>query len=137
MRIIAHTINLTIFWRPKMTTNNFLVNVLNATENNQIISLVESKYNMHLSQYVRKVISVFPEGVFFDDTHFCRKLSLSEILSAESDLHVCFSQLGFLPLFDKGENDFIVFESSSNAFSLFNICDELIFKTSNNLSDLF
>ena len=79
------------------------------------------------------IISVCDKTLFIDGT---RLLTYNEILGAEEDLGVNFIQLHLLPLFDCGENDFIVYNISKNRWSLFNIIDECVFKETKTLEEL-
>ena len=97
------------------------------------ISVVEETYEGKFADIVNKIISTCDKTLFIDST---RLLTYNEILNAEEDLGVNFIQLQLLPLFDCGDNDFIVYHISKKCWSLFNIIDECVFKETNTLEEL-
>ncbi len=86
-------------------------------------------YGGVVSDKVLALCETVPEGIFFDGT-FCRKLSTSEILNAKEMLHVDFPAAGILPVFDCGDNDFIVYRLTDKKWVKFNIVDETSFSES-------
>lgn len=98
------------------------------------IKSVENRYTEIKSKLVMQIVSCAEETNFFDDD--IRSLSFNEIIEAENDLHVDFKSKGLLPLFDCGENDFIVYHLCDNSWSKFNITDEIIFNKRPSLMEL-
>jgi hypothetical protein len=64
-----------------------------------------------------------PNPEYGDGTHFQRRLGHKDILSAEKDMNVPFSKLGLLPVFDKGDNNFVVYDFRNKKWKMFNIAD--------------
>lgn len=103
--------------------------------NTEAIKRVEDKYNLSLPDMVKCIIS-FSQGVVFFDNGY-RTLSLDEIVNADKEIHVNFTEKQIIPLFDCGENDFIVYNYASLEWSKFNIIEECAFKSRKTISDLF
>lgn len=104
------------------------------TEDILKISSVENIYGKINSELVKKIISSSDQTKFFDNN--IRSLSFEEIIEAEKDLHTDFTKKHLLPLFDLGDNDFIVYQLSSNTWADFNITDEIMFNTTTLLNNL-
>jgi hypothetical protein len=95
---------------------------------------LEAMYKVQLPEVVRRVVSLIEsKAVFYDDRDILRSLSDCEILTASEDLSMDFVGKSLLPLFDIGDNDFIVFDLSENCWYLFNIADEVKFKRSEDI----
>ncbi len=108
-----------------MTKKEYLVQVTEREIEQEKVSEVEKLYKAKLPDTVQKIVSYAGKSIFFDDG--VRTLSYDEIVDAEKDLHVNFSENGIIPLFDNGENDFIVYHLHDQVWSMFNIIDESIF----------
>ena len=102
--------------------------------NANIAYKVETAYICIIPDYVKKIISIDDNSVFYDDRGFLRKLSTSEILNATEQLHIDFIGISLLPIFDIGDNDFIVYDLKERCWYLFNIVDEIKFKKAANLT---
>ena len=61
------------------------------------------------------------------------KTYITEIINATADLEVDFVAHALLPIFDIGDNDFVVFDFSENCWCLFNIVDEIKFRKTKDL----
>ncbi|WP_297870034.1 hypothetical protein [uncultured Oscillibacter sp.] len=118
-----------------MTRKEYLVKLESVSINNDVVHCVEAMCGLTLPTMVKQMLSFSKESVFFDDEF--RTLSLAEILDAQADLHVDFKDLGLIPVVDCGENDFIVYHTSDDSWSKYNIVDETIFKKRPQLKDLF
>jgi len=118
-----------------MTGKEFILQLKNQSENKDVIKEIEAKYGMQLPMIVKKIISYSQESIFFENGW--RTLSTKEVLEASEDLHVDFSTLKILPLFDTGDNDFIVYRFESDTWAKFNIIDECFFKNKNLLEYYF
>lgn len=116
-----------------MNKQEFLKSLEDIKLNAKRISVVEETYEGKFADIVNKIISTCDKTLFIDST---RLLTYNEILDAEEDLGVNFIQLQLLPLFDCGDNDFIVYHISKKCWSLFNIIDECVFKETNTLEEL-
>lgn len=119
-----------------MTKAEYLSVAMKRAVDSEKVKTVKSVYGDVKNQAVRKLISQADETVFLDGDW--RALSYSEILDAETDLHVSFSAQSLLPLFDCGDNDFVVYHLTEDNWSKFNIVDETVFsKGCAKLEDLF
>ncbi|MCR5049280.1 MAG: hypothetical protein K6A37_10040 [Saccharofermentans sp.] len=117
-----------------MGVEEFISSIEKITINSELSSKVEEEYHAELSEYVRKILSFDANGYFFGDNK--RILSINEILTADDELHVNFKQLKLVPIFDTGDNDFIVYSYEDDIWKLFNIVDRIEFHQSPNLSEL-
>lgn len=97
--------------------------------------LVEALYNTKLPELIKRIVSNSNDDPIFLENEI-RVLSLPEIIHAESELHVDFKEKGIIPLFDCGNNDFIVYHFKEKIWSKFNIIDEISFKKEENLNEL-
>ncbi len=103
---------------------------------NDVISKINGCYGCEIPDTVAKIVSFTTEGLFFETDSIIKLLSLSEILEASSDLHVDFLEYKCIPLFDTGENDFIVYQFNQSKWAKMNIVDKTIFKQRDNLFEL-
>lgn len=109
--------------------------IINGNIDMSKVRMVEDLYKKEIdNKLVMRIISSSEETKFFDDN--IRSLSFNEIIEAENDLHVDFKSKGLLPLFDCGDNDFIVYHLYDKTWSKFNITDNTIFKRSISLIDI-
>lgn len=117
-----------------MNRKEYLNEISKCSINAAVVSKVEKVYGFSLPTEIKQVVSYSEESIFFDDKY--RTLSISEIIDADSDLHVDFTKRGMIPIIDCGENDFIIFSFESDIWFKFNIVDESIFKKRHSLSEL-
>lgn len=87
---------------------------------------IEIKYQSKIPKKILGLCYNFPKGTFFDGD-FCRKISLKEILEPIEYFNVDFPKHRLIPVFDCGDNDFIVYRISDGKWLKFNIVDELSF----------
>ena len=119
-----------------MTGIEYLLKVSNVEKiDTGMVGVIQKKYGQELPEIVKKIVSYGKDTVFLEND--LRVLSASEIIQAEEDLHVNFSEKQFLPVADCGENNFIVYHFADNSWSKFNINDESVFKTRKTLDELF
>lgn len=116
-----------------MNKQEYLQTLDNIEIDINMVSTVEKIYEGQISDIAKRIISNSKSTIFIDET---RLLSYNEILDAEEDLGVNFIQKQLLPLFDCGDNDFIVYHISNGKWSLFNIIDECVFKNASSFEEL-
>lgn len=116
-----------------MNKQDFLNSLNNIQVNNKKVSMVEETYEGKFSNVVNSILSSCDKPLFIDDT---RLLTYNEILDADEDLGTNFIQQQLLPLFDCGDNDFIVYHITKESWSLYNIIDECVFKNVKSLDEL-
>lgn len=117
-----------------MNKKEYLKKILTLEIDEKKVSLIEQQYSTSFPKIVKLIITNSDETVIFEDDS--RALSFSEMVDAEKDLHVDFKLKGIIPLFDCGDNDFIVFHYNNKKWSKFNIIDEISFKEKNTLEEL-
>jgi len=119
-----------------MNLKKILSNLNDIVINGNFVQDVERLYKAELPESVKKILSLNRETNFYEDKPLLRGLSQSEILNADDDLSVGFQGMRLLPMFDIGDNDFIVYSVSENRWCQFNIVDEIAFKDAEELSEL-
>jgi len=117
-----------------MSIEEFINEIDGVLIDSTLISEVEKPYEIKLPDYIGKILSFDKNGISFGDNK--RLLSLSEVINAVEDLHVDFIQMRKIPLFDTGDNDFIVYSFEDGVWELFNIVDKCVFHQSSNLEEL-
>ena len=103
----------------------------------QFIDKLEETYGAKISKYVKKLLSSSPEGIFFECDDILRALSHKEIFDASEELSVDFVGLQLIPIFDTGDNDYIVFDIVNDNWCKFNIVDSVKFKQKSLLNEFF
>lgn len=98
------------------------------------VEKIQEVYKTELPDDLKRIISTSEETIFLDEEG--RILSFSEIVDAETDLHVDFKNKGIIPIVDCGENDFIVYHFNDDFWSRFNIIDETVFKKKDSLVEV-
>ena len=117
-----------------MTGKEYLRSLVNVKKDKKKAKKISDIYTNNLPDIIMKIVSNGEKTIFLDNG--IRALSYDEIVDAERDLHVEFGNNGMIPLFDCGENDFIVYHFSNDKWSKFNIVDKVVFKTREKLEDL-
>lgn len=120
-----------------MTIKEYLDKIKDLKIDEIKVNLIEKKYSDDLPKNVKRLISNCDKTIFFDSDDILRLLSFPEIMNAEKDLHVGFNSRSIIPLFDCGDNDFIVYNYKEANWAKFNIVDEVVFKTKCNLEEMF
>ena len=117
-----------------MGIQDYLDSIENVNVDSELISSIEREYDAELTEYVKKIISFDANGYFFGECK--RLLSANEILTADEELHVNFKELKMIPIFDIGDNDFILYSFEDDMWKLFNIVDRCEFDQNSDLSEL-
>ena len=119
-----------------MNRDKFLKDITSMAISDSIVSEIAAAYGCSLPQDVSQVLSVNKDGCFVEGGAFRRLLSTDEILHASAELHVDFTRHGILPLFDVGDNNFIVYDYKQGKWKKFNIVDETPFGVKSSLQDI-
>ena len=93
-----------------MNRAEFILALSKTVSDGRKVDAIQQIYGKLLPSDVQKIISFDSRGTFLDGDRFCRLLSFDEISKASEELHVDFVRHGIVPLFDTGDNDFIVFD---------------------------
>jgi len=120
-----------------MNIKDFIEKIEEQSINTALVEKIEEVYEMKLADYVKKLLSASLEGEFFDSDGILRLLSHKEILNASEELSVDFNTLKIVPIFDTGDNDYIVFDVENNNWCKFNIVDSVKFKQRQLLKEFF
>ena len=118
-----------------MKLKDTLGKLTNVQVDNDFIAQLEKMYSIVLPDEVRRIVSISKDTVSYDDFSLLRGLSRSEINDASADMSVDFISKGILPLFDAGDNDYIVYNIAEKVWYKFNIVDEVKFSTTQYLSE--
>jgi hypothetical protein len=120
-----------------MNIHDFIGQIDCQSINVQVVEKIEQSYEVGLNDYIKKVLSINPNGLLFVSDDILRLLSHTEILEAPKDLSVDFIGLKLIPIFDTGDNDYIVFDIENNCWCKFNIVDAIKFKQRQSLNEFF
>ena len=119
-----------------MTKEEFL-QLINITEiDEEKIKKVESIYGKFDNMFVKKLLSIKLETYFIESEDILRFLTTNEILSAPEKLNSELKNEKIIPLFDVGDNDFIVYHLDSKKWSLMNIITGVCFSETLEINDL-
>ena len=88
------------------------------------ISEIEALYKTKFSNELQKVISLNKDGVSYDEKSVFNGLSANAILNAYNDLYIDFVSLNLVPLFDIGDNEYIVYNTKKRCYALYDISDD-------------
>jgi len=88
------------------------------------VSKIETLYKTQFPSGVQKVISLNKEGVSYDDKSVFNGLSANAILNAYNDLYIDFVSLNLVPLFDIGDNEYIVYDLKKRCYAIYDISDD-------------
>jgi hypothetical protein len=100
------------------------------------VAQLKKMYKVDLPDEVKHIVSLSKDTVFYEDFSLLRGLSHAEISDASSDMAVDFIGKELLPLFDIGDNDYIVYDITEKVWCKFNIVDEVKFSKSKSISAL-
>lgn len=98
------------------------------------VEAIGETYTLRLPELLQRIISHSDEPYFFDDgSHI---LSLDEMLGVEETLGVSFSDKHLVPVVDCCDGDFIVYNYGNDVWAIYNIVDDVLFRSGNSLGDL-
>jgi len=87
-------------------------------------SKIETLYKTKFSIELQKIISLNKGGVSYDDKSVFNGLSAKAILNAYNDLYIDFVGLNLVPLFDIGDNEYIVYDLKKKCYALYDISED-------------
>lgn len=116
-----------------MTKVEFLDKLKVIDFNDEKIKNIETIYGYKLNNVLRKIVSLSSEPLFLDDV---RMLSYGEICNADEEYNVLFFEKKIMPVAECGDNDFVVFNFTDEAWYKFNIIDECMFKKKSKFDDI-
>jgi len=85
---------------------------------------IEALYKTKFSSELQKVISLNKGGVSYDDKSVLNGLSAKAILNAYNDLYIDFVDLNLVPLFDIGDDEYIVYDLKKKCYALYDISED-------------
>ena len=102
----------------------FIEKVKNNVIDLQRVEQIENVYKVSLPELAKHIISFKEKDIFFDDY---RILSYEEILAANEELHVPFTEERIIPFIDCMDNDFIVYDIDNKSWTKYNIVEKIKF----------
>ena len=120
--------------------NDLLTKLLSTPINPKQIEMVEKKFAPFTiaNDEAKSLISALAERpVFAEGDTFFRVLSLSELLDADVDMNVAFSQIGIIPCIDCGDNDFISYDATNGSWCRYNIAEEFKYSSKPTILDYY
>jgi len=117
-----------------MTKKEYMQEISNIAIKSKKVDKLHFLYSFALPNVIERIVSFSKNSVFFDDN--TRVLSFDEIITAQRDLQIDFADRGLIPLFDCGDNDFIVYNFKECFWAMFNIVDETVFKKRNSIEEV-
>ena len=99
----------------------------------QRVEQIENVYKVSLPELAKHIISFKEKDMFFDDY---RILSYEEILTANEELHVPFTEERIIPFIDCMDNDFIVYDIDNKSLTKYNIVEKIKFGKIADLKEL-
>lgn len=113
-------------------TENRLDNIINE----QFVNLVETIYSCSLPDFVKHLLSLSGEDIDYETkTGLIRKLS-DELITSPEELGGNLIELGFLPLFDLYDNDYLCYDFRNYSWCMFNTVNGLAYNKQLNFSDV-
>jgi len=97
------------------------------------IGEIETLYKTKVPKELQKVISLNKGGVSYDDKSVLNGLSAKAILKAYDDLYIDFVNLNLVPLFDIGDNEYIVYDLKKKCYALYDISEDDKYSEENDL----
>lgn len=120
-----------------MTIMEYLKETLTVSAPTVQQSEIEKMFGIYLEKEPKKIISHIDSEIFFEGQNFLKLLSKQEILDCCGDLNVDFINKKIIPVFDLGDNDYIVFSYGDNWWYKFNIVDEVLFSKHKSIIEFF
>lgn len=87
---------------------------------------LKKKYGRDIPKIILQIASYDEKAVFLDTG--TRMLSYKEILNFKKDMKLDDSISNLIPIADKGENDFVVYDMKSKKWMIFNVNDSTVFR---------
>lgn len=116
-----------------MENKKYLESLKDYEIDKEAVEKVGTIYGMKCPVVVSSIITSSTKAIFLDNS---RVLTYNEIVHADTEYDVDFIKQGLLPLFDCGDNNFIVYHFKEQNWSLYNIVDNCSFKKRDSLEEL-
>ncbi len=117
-------------------TKKILIRLQNVQIDFDFVETLKKMYRTDFPKEVKQIVSLSKDTVFYSDLPILRGLSHKEIINVSDDMSVNFIEKRILPLFDIGDNDYIIYDIHEKTYYKFNITDEVKFDRSNNIYTL-
>jgi len=107
-----------------MKLRDALVKLDNVEIDKAVTSEIETLYKAKFPIELQKVISLNKDGVSYDEKSVFNGLSSNAILKAYDDLYIDFVGLNLVPLFEIGDNEYIVYDLKKKCYALYDISED-------------
>jgi lambda repressor-like predicted transcriptional regulator len=107
-----------------MKLRDALAKLDNVEIDRPITSEIETLYKAKFPGELLKVITLNKDGVSYDEKSVFNGLSVNAILNAYNDLYIDFVGLNLVPLFDIGDNEYIVYDLKKKCYALYDISED-------------
>lgn len=93
-------------------------------------------YGEKISTLILQILSFSPTPTLFDENE-SRTLSINEIINAEKGFGVPFKSNNYVPIAELGCDDYIIYNTETEKWCIYNIIDELVFDETSEFEELF
>ena len=118
-----------------MKIKDFLADIKKVKVDENIKNSMFEVYGEYVPEEILAILSYTSKPELFDDNE-SRTLSLREILQAEKLFKIPFASAKYVPIIDKGNNDFIIYNGEKKKWSMYNILEESVFDESDIIDNL-
>lgn len=111
------------------------IELIKANEVNQdLVASVEKLYGKPLPEELKHIVSVVMRDYFISPNH--RVISATELLRTEEFMGVDFAKFSMVPLIDCKDDDYIVYNFTTQKYEMYNIYDEVSFREADSLEEM-
>ena len=119
-----------------MNRTEFIESIKDVKIKEEILDQVKEVYGEDVPELILQILSVYDKPELFDENE-SRTLSLREVLNAEEDNGIPFKSKKIIPIADRGDNDYIVYNVQAKTWAMYNIVDETLFDSKESFEELF
>lgn len=117
-----------------MTIQEFIRDFKMLLIDNGTLTELYKIYSEDIPDNVKRIAIMCMDECFLEDGG--RLLSYYEVCHSDEEYGTNFVQTKMIPLLDMGDNDFIVYDLSSNLWKKYNIVDYVVFEESSDLENI-
>lgn len=117
-----------------MTSSEYIMALTKVKISNADGHDLKKKYGRDIPKVILQIAAYDEKAVFLDNG--TRMLSGDEILNFKKDMKLDDSSSTLVPIADKGDNDFVVYDMKSGKWMIFNAVDSTAFRKSGTFVNL-
>lgn len=118
-----------------MRIKEFLTDIKKAEIDEKTKKSMLEVYGEYVPEDILAILSYSSKPELFDENE-SRTLSLREVLQAEKIFKIPFASIKYIPIVDKGNNDFIIYDGEKKKWAMYNILEESVFDESDTIDEL-